>query len=323
MLVGNNGLTLVIGNDSALISHDRVVIRFTTPPDIEIRPEKIDISPLQANSVKLIPITLYANQAGKYEIKVQVSAFPTPVEGFLTTALQFDIAPQPDTSPFVRRTSIFDEMITSFKTTGNYFADAEGQQPSSPSPVENAADAQLEGMFDTATIRELLVMALSESDLIDLCHDYFPKVYTEFSEGMKNSTRRHLLIEYCQLHNLLPKLIQHIRIINPEKYSDYFPRLAGPLLDRFESRIDIDHIQAAQMLGQLGKSEAIRLLEAQLFGSQNPDVGYRLVVAIGRIGGPNASEALERIQRQLSGQNTDPSILLGIEDARRLLKLVE
>lgn len=317
ILVGNNKLSLIVGNNHPLTSHDRVVVRFTASPGLDVRPEKINISPLHANSTKLVPVTLYASQVGKYEIKVQVSAFPTPLEGFLTTTLQFDVSPLPDPSPSMKRASIFDEIVTSPVTMNNRPPNTEGEPPSIHSSTPPSIESR--SIFDTAIIRELLIVALNENDLIDLCQDYFPKVYVEFSEGMKNSTRRRLLIEHCQHHNLLLQLVQYIRTINPAKHREYFARLVKPILDKFESGIETDHIQAAQTLKQLDELEAIQLLEAQLLGVQKPDVGYRLTIAIGRIGGPNAKEVLDRIQRQLNSRNTNPYILLGIKDARKII----
>jgi len=177
---------------------------------------------------------------------------------------------------------------------------------------------QPETILDVAAIRDLLISGLSDSNLNDLCQDYFPEVYRDFSEGMTISKRRRLLIDYCARHNQFQQLVRQIRKINPEQYELHFPYLVQPVTDKFESEEDADQIQAARTLGRLGEPGAIPLLEAQLVKQPNPTVGYWLAVAIGEIGGHDAKEALERIQQQLVSQGADPYTLLGIEDAQNL-----
>jgi hypothetical protein len=183
---------------------------------------------------------------------------------------------------------------------------------------EMAPGPQREKIFDTAAIRDLLTIALNDRTLNDLCQDYFPEVYRDFSEGMTISKRRRLLIDYCTRHNQFQQLVRQIRKINPEQYELYFPFLVQPVTDKFKSEKDADQIQAARTLGRLGEPGAIPLLEAQLLNEPNPNVGYWLAVAIGEIGGHNAIETLERIQQQLISQGADPYTLLGIEDAQNL-----
>ena len=90
---------------------------------------------------------------------------------------------------------------------------------------EDILQSQPKRIFDIAVIRKLLIDALDNDDLNDLCYDYFPDVYKEFSEGMGNRKRRRLLIDYCERRNQLEKLLDHIRSLNPEKYNEYFPHL--------------------------------------------------------------------------------------------------
>ncbi|GIK37957.1 MAG: hypothetical protein BroJett011_17900 [Chloroflexota bacterium] len=186
--------------------------------------------------------------------------------------------------------------------------------------IESSSGLQAEKIFDIAGIRELLAVALDSHDLIDLCQNYFLEVHKEFSPEMGNRMRRRLLIDYCERHNQLRQLVSYIRTINSEKYHEYFPRLVKPLLSKFESKKNEDHIQVAKTLGELGEPGAIPLLKTQLLKQQNPDVGYWLAIAIGQIGGPDAEEALTEIEQQLLSQETDPFTLLGVEDAQRLAK---
>jgi hypothetical protein len=144
----------------------------------------------------------------------------------------------------------------------------------------SSQDPPQEQIFDIAALRELLATALGDKDLIGLCQNYFPEVYNKFSERMRNSTRRRLLLDYCERHNQLQQLVRHLRRLNSEKYREHFPNLVKPVIDKFESEKETDHIEAAKILGQLGEPGAISILEAQLLGQQNPNVRYWLALAI-------------------------------------------
>ncbi len=408
---GNNTLQLVVHNTSS-VNYQQAIIRLDeVPPGITVQPSKLTVSPLPANSSEAIPITLYANRPGKYEINVHANAFPAPKEGFLHTTLQFDVVPKPDTSPSQAGVSIFDEIkvaptniaddrlpisagvsaqqgdvYSSYETGLSQLLNRIGQQHPRYSDAlvyqhrlkENIAQSRRHGdtetrraerseiierlnelavsvlgttfdelcigteaqqiseythksltdeigqtllpkrIFDTAAIRELLTIALDASDLNDLCQDYFPVVYKDFSEGMTTRKRKRLLIGYCEHHNQFEQLVRQIRKINPEQYEAFFPYLVKPVMNKFKSKKDADHIQAAKTLGRLGEPGAIPLLEAQLLKQPNPTVGYWLAVAIGEIGGDDAKDALDRIRQQLISQDVDPYTLLGIEDAKKL-----
>lgn len=402
LYTGNNTLMLAVRNTSHL-DYQQVVVRLGGSPGITLRPSKIPVAPLLANSTETVPITLYATRPGKYEVTIQASAFPAPKEGFLHTALQLDVIPQPDAPGIPMAAFIYDDHLLSpdiskevsvqqediyssyeaglrrllnrierdhprhsdalayqhrlkeniaqsrrYGDTDTRRAErteiierlneltlsvlditfselcggTEDQQLSEyalkPLAAEMAQVPQSEKIFDIAVMRDLLTIALNDSNLNDLCQDYFPEVYRDFSEGMTTSKRKRLLIDYCTRHNQFQQLVRQIRKINPEQYEAYFPYLVKPVTDKFKSEKDADQIQAASTLGRLGEPGAISLLEAQLLEQQNPDIGYWLAVAIGEIGGSEAKEALDRIQQQLISRGADPYTLLGIEDAQKL-----
>lgn len=187
-----------------------------------------------------------------------------------------------------------------------------------PHDVEMTTGPQREKLFDTAAIRDLLIIALDANDLNDLCQDYFPAVYRDFSEGMTTRKRTRLLIDYCTHHDQFQQLVRQIRKINPERYAADFPRVVKPVLDKFASENDAEHIQAARTLGHLGEPGAIPILETQFLEESNPTVRYWLSVAIGEIGGPDAKATLKKLHTQLTKLGADPYSLLGIEDALHL-----
>lgn len=82
---------------------------------------------------------------------------------------------------------------------------------------------------------------------------------------------------------------------------------------------DRDRIEAAKLFGQLNDSIAIPLLAECLRQGQKPRVGYRMAIAIGEIGGEQATETLKHLQEQLTGQ-TDLFTLEGLREALEMVK---
>ena len=81
-------------------------------------------------------------------------------------------------------------------------------------------------MWNTATIRQLLIEALSDQQISELAFDHFRPVYQQFSTGMTKPHMIRLLLEYCDMHNQIKELIDHIQRLNPAKYSQYQSHLA-------------------------------------------------------------------------------------------------
>jgi Effector-associated domain 7/Trypsin-like peptidase domain len=79
--------------------------------------------------------------------------------------------------------------------------------------------------YHTAAIRRLLREALTDQELEDLCMDYFPDIYNQFSLGMDKHQKTHRLLEYCNRRNQLPYLLERIYQINPEKYVEYINKI--------------------------------------------------------------------------------------------------
>ena len=80
-----------------------------------------------------------------------------------------------------------------------------------------------------------------------------------------------------------------------------------------------DRIKAAKLFTQMKEVDAIPLLEMQLLKGQTPLVGYRMAIAIGKIGGPQAIASLETLLQQLTDK-IDVYTLEGLKDALETAK---
>lgn len=82
--------------------------------------------------------------------------------------------------------------------------------------------------YNLSTIQQLLTKALSAEELNELCFEYFPSVFAQFTDGQSVSYRRRLLLEYAEKHREIPNLLEAIEEYNPTAYQDYFPEPANP-----------------------------------------------------------------------------------------------
>ena len=89
-------------------------------------------------------------------------------------------------------------------------------------PVQEAAtgtrDEEPGGgqQLEIGSVRRLIVEALSEDELTELCLDHFPAVYGQFAQGMSRSQRIIRLVEYCARRGVLTDLARLVHEINPE-----------------------------------------------------------------------------------------------------------
>lgn len=98
-----------------------------------------------------------------------------------------------------------------------------GQLTSRSSPLTSHSSATI---WNTATIRQLLIEALSDQQISELAFDHFRPVYQQLSTGMTKPHMIRLLLEYCDMHNQIEELLDHIQRLNPAKYSQYQSHLA-------------------------------------------------------------------------------------------------
>jgi hypothetical protein len=82
-------------------------------------------------------------------------------------------------------------------------------------------------MFNTYTVRELLLMALSDEKLTILCFDHFRCVHQQFTDTMNRSRKVQLLVEYCDGHDQMERLLALIKTENSYQYGRFESRLSS------------------------------------------------------------------------------------------------
>jgi len=75
--------------------------------------------------------------------------------------------------------------------------------------------------FNSSIIRKMVSESLTDRELNDLCFDEFPRVYDQFSEGMAKAAKIQILIEFCSRQRDFPKLINFIKVANPNNFARY------------------------------------------------------------------------------------------------------
>ena len=75
--------------------------------------------------------------------------------------------------------------------------------------------------FSSRSIRALLDKALSSDDVSNLCFDYFPEVYRNFTSGQIRSERIKSLVDHADERQEISKLLAAIKKINPNRHSHF------------------------------------------------------------------------------------------------------
>ncbi len=108
-----------------------------------------------------------------------------------------------------------------------------------PAQIEPVAEEGVEGISgdagmthpalygNSAEIRKLLVDALSDEELTALCYDHFRPVYDKFGDGVSRLRKIQWLIEYCERHRQIEKLLDLVRESNPVQYDRFRERVAA------------------------------------------------------------------------------------------------
>lgn len=73
--------------------------------------------------------------------------------------------------------------------------------------------------WNTATIRELLIAALTDEELTALCFDHFRSVYEQFSTGMSKTDKVQRLLDFCHRFDQVKKLLSLIKERVPAQYA--------------------------------------------------------------------------------------------------------
>jgi hypothetical protein len=85
--------------------------------------------------------------------------------------------------------------------------------------------------WNRGEIRKLVSEALSDSDLQNLCFDHFEAVYDEFTSGQNRSSRILILVNYVFKQMEVDKLVEVVKDINPNMYTEFEPRLKKATAD--------------------------------------------------------------------------------------------
>ncbi len=118
--VGTNLLQLVVHNSSPVMSYEQIVMRLYAPLGVTLKPAKVEIAPLPANSSYSATITLTTKRPGRHLIKIEANTFPTPKEGeFPRTIQQVEVLPELKSTPNSPINSIMEE-ITYLEANSNH-----------------------------------------------------------------------------------------------------------------------------------------------------------------------------------------------------------
>lgn len=96
-----------------------------------------------------------------------------------------------------------------------------GTEETSPPATPSIKSTPLAVDYNLKAIRQLLMSALVDEELTTLCYDHFYSVYEEFSTGMLKEQKIQRLIEYCERHAQLDRLLSIIKQLNPAQYSRF------------------------------------------------------------------------------------------------------
>jgi hypothetical protein len=87
--------------------------------------------------------------------------------------------------------------------------------------------------YNTETLRELLVAAFNDEDLLLFCADHFKEVRADFTTGQSQKMRIQTLMEYCERRGITDRLVHLVKRSYPNKYAEFEYRLATDVLDEY------------------------------------------------------------------------------------------
>jgi hypothetical protein len=91
-----------------------------------------------------------------------------------------------------------------------------------PAPSPRPAPAP---EFNTAAVRELLMAAFSDEELMTFCFDDFRPVYEEFATGMSRTQKVQRLVETCDRRGEMVRLLARVARANLYQYTRFKDRL--------------------------------------------------------------------------------------------------
>lgn len=115
----------------------------------------------------------------------------------------------------------------SSRQRSQFLAEIEIRSQSGPTYIKRlqatlpASSSLVVGEVNTAVLRQLLIEAFSDEEIITLCFDYFLEVYEQFGTGMSKTVKVHRLIEHCTRRLELDRLLSLVRERNSSQYEHY------------------------------------------------------------------------------------------------------
>ncbi len=188
-----------------------------------------------------------------------------------------------------------------------------------PHPPITHNDGKTRGQWNTAAIHTLLADAFSDEELTTLCFDHFRPVYDGFADGMSREKKILRLMEYCDRHDQLEKLIELVKTQNPSKHEKHKP-YQQPANATQENVL---FSRARQLLDQDSLDKAIELLkEIRSADPQNKQAKPLYLEALYRKGVRSYVREHKLLQARYAFQEV-VSIDPLYEDTARLLHEVE
>ena len=146
----------------------------------------------------------------------------------IVSAADNDGAQQADGSwPILRVITNASRIVPGTKLAGDLqqLLDTAAARAVAPTGTQAAVAGTAGRTLDTAVLRELLGAAFSASDLTTLAFDYFRPVYEDVGTGAGKSQITRALVEYCQTHGQLEKLVGLVKKANAYQYGQFEQRL--------------------------------------------------------------------------------------------------
>jgi hypothetical protein len=100
---------------------------------------------------------------------------------------------------------------------------ARGERPGGSDGAPGAANAG----WRRETLRQLLLAAFRDQDLMAFCFDHFEAVYVDLPADMGTREKVHRLLEYCVRYGQVDRLLGLVRERNPVQYERFRPRAGG------------------------------------------------------------------------------------------------
>lgn len=93
--------------------------------------------------------------------------------------------------------------------------------PDLPSTAVDSRQPTAPATYNTEAVRDMLTAAFDDEGLTALCYDHFRPVYDDFSVGMSKRHKIHRLLDYCERHLQMGKLLTLIEKHNPDQYARF------------------------------------------------------------------------------------------------------